>query len=59
MYSESGPRQTGTGTVGYRDSWIQGQLGTEADGYRCDSWVQGQMGTSGATKGYRDKRVQV
>ena len=53
-----GPRQTGTGTVGYSDSWVQGQLGTGTNGYRCDSWVQGQTGTSGATNGYRDKRVQ-
>ena len=41
----SGPGQTGTGTVGYSDSWVQGQLGTVTNGYRCDSWVQGQSGT--------------
>ena len=55
----SGPGQTGTGTVGYSDSWVQGQTGTGTNGYRCDSWVQGQTGTSGATNGYRDNRVQV
>ena len=56
---KTGPRQTGTGTVGYSDSWVQGQLGTVTDGYRCDSWVQGQTGTSGATNMYRDKQIQV
>ena len=40
-----GPGQTGTGIVGYSDSWVQGQTGTVTDGYRCDSWVQGQSGT--------------
>ena len=54
-----GPGQTGTGTVWYSDSWVQGQLGTVTDGYRCESWVQGQTGTSGATNGYRDNRAQV
>merc|ERR1712115_710164 len=62
----------GSTSDGYGDSWVQGQLGTVTDGYRCDSRVQGQSGTkvgdsrvqgqsgtSGATNGYSDKRVQV
>ena len=43
----------GSTSDGYGDSWVQEQLGTVTDGYRCDSWVQGQSGTE-----VGDSRVQ-
>ena len=54
-----GPRQTGTGTDGYSDSWVQGQTGTDATvGYR-DKRVQVVRQTGTGTIGYKcDKRVQ-
>ena len=51
--------QLGTATVGYRDSWVQGQTGTDATvGYR-DKRVQVVRQTGTGTIGYKcDKRVQ-
>ena len=51
--------QLGTATVGYRDSWVQGQTGTDATvGYR-DKRVQVVWQTGTGTIGYKcDKLVQ-
>ena len=44
-------------TVGYSNSWVQGQSGTVTDDYRCNSLVQGQSGTE-VGDGSRDNHIQ-